>query len=97
MYLVIGQYNAVDAMEAEFSPDEQFELLFAFLTALSRDIGSSRKQALDRRLEPADATPLLTKDDLKNITAANAVGKELRGNTSRTAPFPAPHGSYGGP
>ena len=97
LYLVIGQDKAVDAMEAEYSPDELFELLFAFLSALPRDISTSRKQAVDRRFKPTDPTPLLTKDDLKNITAAKALGKELRGNTSRTAPYPSPYRSYGGP
>ena len=97
LYLVIGQDKAVDTMEAEYSPDELFELLFAFLSALSRDISASRKQAVDRRFKPTDPTPRLTKDDLKNSTASNAVGKELRGNTSRTAPYPAPYRSYGGP
>ena len=47
LYLAIGQDKAVDAMEAEYSPDELFELLFAFLSALSRDISASRKQAVD--------------------------------------------------
>ena len=96
LYLAIGQDKAVDAMEAEYSPNKLFKLFFAFLTSLSRDIGSSRKQAVDRRFEPADPTPLLTKDDLKNITAANPVCKDLRGNMSRTAPYPPHYRSYGG-
>ena len=96
LYLFIGQEKAVDAMEVEFSPDELFKLFFAFFTALSRDIGSSRKQAVDQRFKPADATPLLTKEDLKNITAVNAVGKELCGNLTRTAQYPSPYRSYGG-
>ena len=96
LYLVIGQDKAVDSMEAEYSPNELFELLFAFLTALSRDIGSSRKQAVDRRFKPADTTPLLTKDGLKKVTAANAVGKEPRGSTPCTCPHHAPYRSYGG-
>ena len=97
LYLVIGQDKAVDKMEAEYSPDELFELLFAFLSALLRYIGASRKQVVDRRFKPADPTPLLTKDGLKNITAASAIGKELGGNISRTEPYPAPYSSYSGP
>ena len=42
LYPFTGQDKAVDAMEADFSPAELFELLFAFLTALSMDLGSSR-------------------------------------------------------
>ena len=90
LYLVIGQDKAVDAMEAEYSPDELFELLFAFLWALSRDISASRKQAMDQRFKPTDPTPLLTKDDLKNLSAANAMCKELRGRVTRAAPYPSP-------
>ena len=30
LYLVIGQDKAVDAMEAEYSPNEVFKLLFSF-------------------------------------------------------------------
>ena len=97
LYFIIGQGKMVDTVEAQFGPYELFKLQFAFLTALSRDIGSSRKKAVDRRFKPVDTTPLLTKDDLKNITAANAVGKELRGNTPRASPCPAPYRSYGGP
>ena len=47
LYLVIGQNKAVDVTEADFSPDELFKLLLTFLTAFLRDIGSSRKQAVD--------------------------------------------------
>ena len=47
--------------------------------------------------KPTDPTPLLTKDDLKNLLAANAVGKELRGSVTRAAPYPSPYRSYGGP
>ena len=47
LYGFIGQGKAVDAMKAEFSPDELVENLFTFLKALSRDIGSSRKQVVD--------------------------------------------------
>ena len=84
-------------MGAEFSPAELFELLFALLTDFWRDIGTSRKQAVDRRFKPPDRKTLLTKDDLENITAANTVGKDLRGNKSRTAAYPVPYRSYGGP
>ena len=97
LYLVIGQDKAVDAMEAEYSTDELFELLFAFLSALSRDISASKKQVVDRRFKPTDPTPLLKKDNLKNLMAANAVGKELRGSLTRTAPYPSPYRLYGGP
>lgn len=96
LYLVIGQDKVLDTMEAEFNPDDLFELLFAFLASLSKDIGGSRKEAVDRRFRPAEAAPLLTKEDLKNITAANAVGKELRTGSTRSTPYPAPYRSNGG-
>ena len=54
LYLAIGQDKAVDAMGADYSPDELFELLFAFLSAFSKDISASRKQAVDLRFKPTD-------------------------------------------
>jgi hypothetical protein len=95
LYLVIGEDKVLDTMEAEFNADDLFELVFAFLTTLSKDIGGSRKGAVDRRFKPAESNPLLTKEDLKNITAANAVSKELRGGSSRPAPYPSPYRSNG--
>ena len=95
LYLVVGEDKVLDTMEAEFNADDLFELIFASLTALSKDMGGSRKEAVDPRFKPAESNQLLTKGDLKNITAANAVVKELRSGSSQPAPYPAPYRSNG--